>query len=193
MSPVATVPIDLAQLRRGDLLLYGGGGIFNLVIQTKTWSHFSHVEVFDGRGLDGVPYALASRNNIGVNRYLLRTDGLRLVLRPMLDLDFEAGARWFETEARFQPYDWWGLLAFSSAKWQGRENGKMFCSEFAARYLRVCIASAYNVELGDDLRQRLAEVNLDPWNGTDADALSPAQCPMSPFLPKVMAAKETYL
>lgn len=188
MSPVATVPIDLAQLRRGDLLLYGGGGIFNLVIQTKTWSHFSHVEVFDGRGLDGVPYALASRNNIGVNRYLLRTDGLRLVLRPMLDLDFEAGARWFETEARFQPYDWWGLLAFTSAKWQGKENKKQFCSEFAARYLRRAIGwMTIHPEARKGSARSLAALGLDPWNGYDADGLAPGEMAKSALLYEVQA------
>src|SRR3712207_7174694 len=47
-----------------------------------------------------------------------------------------------------QKYDWFGLLAFTSARFQGQENGRMFCSEFATRYLRAG--------------------NVDPFNGYDA-------------------------
>lgn len=193
MSQVPT-PIDLSQLRPGDVLLYGGGGFFDRIIRVKTWSHFSHAEVFDGHDHEGAPRSLAARNGIGVNRYLLRDHDLRAVYRPKLALDLPTGRAWFERDARHQPYDWWGLLAFTSASLQGRENNRMFCSEFAARYLRVCIAAATFGTIGTRrIRDLLADHDLDPWNGKDADAISPRDMSVSPMIPPVMAADPRYL
>lgn len=136
-------------LKPGDVLLYAGGSWFARLIQAKTWSRYSHCEVYDGDG-----FSMASRDGIGVGRYLLRTDGLRVILRPVAKFDAVAARTWFAT-VNGQPYDWFGLLAFANAKRQGRENWKMFCSEFACRCLRAG--------------------GVDPFNGYDADGIAPGE------------------
>lgn len=137
------------QLRVGDVLLYSGGSLFGRLIQMKTWSRFSHCEVYDGDG-----FSVASRDGIGVGRYLLRIDGLRVILRPVPKFHATAAREWFKT-VNGQPYDWFGLLAFTSAKRQGKENWKMFCSEFVVRYLRAG--------------------GVDPCNEYDADGIAPGE------------------
>jgi uncharacterized protein YycO len=136
-------------MRPGDVLLYTGGSFFARVIQFKTWSRYSHVEIYDGNG-----GSVASRDGVGVGRYPLRVDGLRVILRPLPAFDPTPARAWFNT-VNGQPYDWFGLLAFTSAKRQGRNNWKMFCSEFAARYLRAG--------------------GVDPFNGYDADGIAPGE------------------
>lgn len=136
-------------LRPGDVLLYSGKGFFSRLIQMKTWSRYSHCEVYDGAGL-----SVASRDGIGVGRYPLRLDGLRVILRPLAKFDAEKAREWFKT-VDGQPYDWFGLLAFTNAKRQGRQNWKMFCSEFATRYLRAG--------------------KIEPFNGYDADGIAPGE------------------
>lgn len=136
-------------LRPGDVLLYTGGSFFSRLIQFKTWSRYSHVEVYDGEGL-----SVASRDGQGVGRYPLRMDGLRVILRPLGKFDVEAARAWFPT-VDGQPYDWFGLLAFTSAKRQGKNNWKMFCSEFACRYLRAG--------------------GVDPFSKYDADGIAPGE------------------
>ena len=143
-------------LRVGDILLYSGKGCFSRLIQMKTWSRYSHCEVYDGDGK-----SVASRDGIGVGRYPLRVDGLRVILRPLAKFDAEKARLWFDT-VDGQPYDWFGLLAFTSAKRQGRENWKMFCSEFCCRYLRAG--------------------GIDPFNGYDADGIAPGELIKSPAL-----------
>lgn len=140
----------------GDVLLYTGSGIFARLIQIKTWSRYSHCEIYDGNG-----FSVASRDGIGVGRYHVRMDGLRVILRPLAKFDAEAARRWFET-VEGQPYDWVGLLAFTSAKRQGAKNWKQFCSEFATRYLRAG--------------------GVDPFNGYDADGIAPGELIKSPAL-----------
>lgn len=143
------------KLKPGDVLLYTGTGFFSWVIRVKTWSTISHCEIYDGHG-----YSLASRDGQGVDRYPLRREGLTAVMRPKDPLDLRTGHRWFEEEARGQGYDWLGLLAFTSARWQGKNNGKMFCSEFLVRFLRWC--------------------GVDPFPDADADAIAPGQFRTSP-------------
>lgn len=125
-------------LRPGDVLLYSGGGLFSRLIQMKTWSRYSHCEVYDGDG-----FSMASRDGIGVGRYFLRIDGLRVILRPLPKFDADAAREWFAC-VNGQPYDWFGLLSFFSAKRQGRRKWKMFCSEFAVRYLRAGGVEPFN-------------------------------------------------
>ncbi|MEZ5421122.1 MAG: hypothetical protein R2708_27810 [Vicinamibacterales bacterium] len=173
--PGATVmPLSLERLAPGDCLLYGGRGFFNRVIQVKTWSRYSHVEIYDGDG-----WSLASRNGIGVARYPVRTDDLLTVLR--LRTPFEmAGIRAYFRESDGQGYDWWGLLAFTSARWQGRDNGKQFCSEAAARaYRRGIGAACAHPSAQQGHASALAALGLDPWNGYDADGLAPGEFPKS--------------
>lgn len=145
----------IPRLRPADVLLYRGGGIFSAIIRVKTWSHYSHCEVNDGRGV-----SVASRDGKGVGRYAHRADGLSVVLRPYADFRLEAARAWFET-VDGQGYDWLGLLAFSSAKLQGKDNGRMFCSEFTTRYLRAG--------------------GIDPFRGYDADGIAPGEFVKSPI------------
>lgn len=136
-------------LKPGDVLLYTGSGWFSRLIQMKTWSRYSHVEVYDGNGA-----SVASRDGIGVGRYPVRFDGLRVILRPLPAFDPAPARAWFTT-VDGQPYDWFGLLCFTNAKRQGKENWKQFCSEFATRYLR--------------------KGGVDPFNGYDADGIAPGE------------------
>jgi hypothetical protein len=140
---------DASILRPGDVLLYSGSGIFSTLIKIKTWSRYSHCEVYDGART-----SLASRDGIGVGRYLVRLDGLRVVVRPKGNLVLETGRAWFKT-VDGQKYDWAGLLSFTWAGWQGKENNAQFCSEFLVRYLRKC--------------------GFDPFNGYDADGIAPSE------------------
>lgn len=146
----------IPELRAGDVLLYRGRGLFARLIQIKTWSRYSHVEVSDGYG-----YSVASRDGLGVARYIHRSDGLAMVLRPRHWFDANAARAWFAT-VDGQDYDWLGLLSFTCAEWQGRQNGRMFCSEFATRYLRAG--------------------GIDPFNDYDADGIAPGEFIKSPAL-----------
>lgn len=157
MPPPYSTPEPL-DFRPGDVLLYTGNSFMSLAIRTKTWSWYSHCEVYDGCGM-----AVASRDGLGVDRYPLRLAQLTLQLRPKdCDLNLEAGRAWFET-VKGQGYDWLGLFNFASARRQGRDNKKMFCSEFAVRQLR-----AYG---------------CDPFNNYDADGIAPGEMCKSSMLP----------
>ncbi|MDP2319551.1 MAG: hypothetical protein Q8O42_09475 [Acidobacteriota bacterium] len=130
-------------LQGGDVLLYSGSGLFAWGIKVKTWSQFSHVEVYDRVGT-----TVASRDGKGVNRYLFNEKNLRAILRPKQPpiLDLERGRAWFRTEAIGQPYDWLGLFAFFSARAQGSMKRAMFCSEFQSRFFKKC---GYALFIGD--------------------------------------------
>jgi len=171
------MPLVLERIEPGDVLLYGGSSPINRLIQIKTWSRYSHCEIYDGNG-----WSLASRNGLGVGRHPARLDGLLAIMRVRVPMDMEAVRDWFET-VDGQPYDWWGLLAFTSAKIQGRENFKMFCSEFCVRALRAGIGAKTehpNAQKGD--RRALEALGLDPFNGYDADGISPGEIRKSPLL-----------
>lgn len=186
-------------LRPGDVLLYRGEGAFSQFIRLKTWSNYSHVEVYDGGG-----YSLASRNGQWCDRFPTRYADLATVLRlcPTLPgsgkpadpksgtpgmpglptpFDIEAGREWFRSVARGQRYDWWGLASFANAKWQGRENGALFCSEFAARFFRMSIAGGLGLVDDGNIRLQLKALGLDPWRGKNADAIPPQGFDDSPF------------
>lgn len=148
-------PPKLDQLLAGDVLLYRGTGFWSWGIRVKTWSHFSHCEIFDSYDptLDNA-VSLASRDGEGVERYVFRTSGLMAILRPSdpPTLDMERGRKWF-TEGdgngpppRGQKYDWLGLWSFYNAKRQGSKKPEMFCSEFVARYFKK---SGYQLFFGD--------------------------------------------
>ncbi len=176
------MPINPEYLQPGDVLLYGGSGLFNRIIQVKTWSRYSHVEIYDGRG-----ESLASRNGIGVGRYPSRLDDCLAIYRLRVPFSVNAGRGYF-AECEGEPYDWWGLLAFTSAKWQGKENRKQFCSEFAARYLRRAIGGmTIHPEARKGSARSLAALGLDPWNGYDADGLAPGEFTKSALLYEVQA------
>jgi hypothetical protein len=134
----------------GDILLYSRSSWFNWAIRIKTWSQYTHVEI---AGEAGSVYA--SRNVSGVGHYAFDPDGLALVLAPFpAAFNLKLARDWFYREHVYrQGYDYLGLLNFYYARWAGRENNRMFCSEFAARFLR--------------------QGGLDLFPGVDADTISP--------------------
>jgi hypothetical protein len=136
----------------GDVLLFNRDGFYNRLIQVKTWSLVSHVEIVADASA-GYPLMAASRNGEGVNLYELDSHGLYCVLRPVQPFSRATALTWMRS-VQGQKYDWIGLLAFASAKFQGKDNGRMFCSEFACRFLRAG--------------------GVDAFNGADADAIAPS-------------------
>jgi hypothetical protein len=139
------------QLEPGDCLLYQPKGFYGLLIAIKTWHQIAHCEAYIGCG-----ESVASRDGIGVGRYSLRDDGLRVVMRPIVPFDFETAMTRFDREWRGQGYDWLGLIRFAWRAPVGRTrfNNKQFCSEFLTRWYRAG--------------------GIDPFNGDDADAIAPA-------------------
>lgn len=145
-----------ALLQPGDVLLYSPRGCLSRLVEWKTWSAYSHVEVWLGRGVIGrylldldwtshtcaqpsysMPGAevLASRPGIGVNFYPFDLSGLTLIRRSRDPLDMDAMLRWVTNRHVIgQRYDWWGLLRFFNVG-RGRMD-RQFCSELAARLLR---------------------------------------------------------
>jgi len=158
----------------GDLLLYSGRNLFDRYIQIKTWSRISHCEIYDDYGV-----SVAARPGEGVSRYTTRAP--YRVLRLRVPFDLEAGRRWFQS-VDGQGYDWIGLTAFMAAKWQGRSNGKQFCSEFATRWYRHAIgATTFHPDAQRGDARALAALGLDPFNGYDADGVAPGEFLKSPL------------
>lgn len=157
--------METKNLIPGDCLLYGRtpflkspiGWFFGLVINIKTWSRFSHVEIYAGNKT-----SMASRDGVGVGFYPLRKDQLLKVRRPSdKDFDYPKGVK-FSLLSDGQKYDWLGLLCFTYAVHSGSKD-KQFCSEFATRFYR--------------------KAGLEPFNPeVDADHVAPAQFDQSPAL-----------
>lgn len=144
MNPKGMIP--------GDVLLYGRtpfmtsplGWFFGLVINIKTWSRYSHVEVYAGNG-----HSIASRDGVGVGFYQFRGDQLAKVRRPSAkDYDHTKGIRWFN-KVEGQKYDWIGLLCFTYAVHAG-SKARQFCSEFATRFYRKAGLEPFNPEVDAD-------------------------------------------
>lgn len=131
-------------LRPGDIILYDGDGIFAKIIKFKRGEQYCHVEVYIGG-----ERSVASRDGVGVNEYPLRLDGIAAIYRSVTVPDIESGMTWFET-VKGQDYDWIGLLSFAWAKYRGLNNNKMFCSEFATRFLRACGVEPFNADCDAD-------------------------------------------
>ena len=86
--------ITVSDLRPGDIMLYRPKGVIGWLIASRTWSNWAHVEVYIGGG-----WAAASRDGVGVGRYLVRWAQLGRVLRPVQPVDIETGLRWFDAVA----------------------------------------------------------------------------------------------
>lgn len=146
----------LADLKKGDHILYGPSSLMGYVIGIKTWAPVSHIEIYTGNGK-----SFASRDGKGVNEYPLRTSDIRYVLRPKDEFyNFERASEWFYNIAQGQKYDWKGLLCFTLAVKQGSQD-RMFCSEFATRFDREALIKPF----------------ADEW---DADKIAPGNFLMSP-------------
>lgn len=115
-------------LQIGDAILYRPTSLFGHFVRWKTWSPFSHIEIYIGNSL-----CVASRDGKGVNIYPLRRDGMRCVLRPKGIINILDGFKWFN-RVKGQKYDYWGLLRFFTFGTQSID--KQFCSEFATRFYR---------------------------------------------------------
>src|ERR1019366_4614963 len=120
---------DRSALKPGVMLLYWSEDAIDRIIGVKTGYRIAHVEHYAGAG-----QSVASRNGIGVNIYPLRLEGLVMVREPVGAFDFAAALAYFQT-VKGQPYDWEGLLTFTSLTTEG-EEGKQFCSEFSINFLR---------------------------------------------------------
>lgn len=130
MKPNDLIPGDCLLYRRTPFAKSKLGWFFGLVINIKTWSRFSHVEIYAGNGK-----SFASRDGVGVGLYSYRADELAEVRRPSaLRYDHLKAVKWFDT-VNGQKYDFMGLLCFTLAVMQGAKD-KMFCSEYAVRHYR---------------------------------------------------------
>jgi hypothetical protein len=152
-------------LRPGDILLYDRPGFFGYIIKRKRGERYTHCEV----AVDA-EHTVASRDGIGVGKYSLRLDGLAAIYCTDEPLNLDAGLEWFKT-VNGQKYDWIGLLAFTWAKFRGRSNNRMFCSEFVVRFMRACGVDLFNGEM-------------------DADAVSPEMLSYSPRVRSVWLRKD---
>ncbi len=119
----------------GDLMLYRPEGLVGWLIASRTFSNWSHVEVYGGDG-----WTLASRNGIGVGRYPVQWARLGKVLRPCLPVQMASGLRWFDAVADGQRYDWWAIVRFCLPHIITRDLDlkRQICSAFAVRFLRHC-------------------------------------------------------
>ncbi len=139
-----SLPFYKSVLIPGDCLLYFSHSLVDWAIALKSWTKTAHVEIYSGQGL-----SVASRNGIGVNKYPLRVSGICAVRRPVGKIDLDSANAWFEASARWQKYDWKGLLCFTLAVKQGAAD-KMFCSEFATRYYRHAAMQAFDPDWDAD-------------------------------------------
>lgn len=152
IRPAALLPGDCLLYSRTPFLTSRLGWFFGLVINIKTWSRFSHVEIYAGNGM-----SFASRDGVGVGLYPLRREQLAKVRRPSaLDYDHSKGVKWF-SRAEGQDYDWKGLLCFTLAVAQGAKD-RQFCSEFATRFYRKAGLEPFNPEVDAD---RIAPAQFD--------------------------------
>ena len=126
MKPATTIN-DFPQLQPGDILLYGGRDLVSRLIQFRTWSDVSHIEIYADAGR-----SVASRNGIGVGQYPLRVAGLRRVYRPKVAFDFSAALKWFATVDGTK-YGWADLLRFYLID---VPTTGLICSEFADLWFR---------------------------------------------------------
>lgn len=125
-------------LTPGDVLLYRPTGFFGKLIALKTWSDVSHVEVYIGDGR-----SVASRDGKGVGNYPFRDTELMYVLRPQAHFNLARAMNWFKT-VDGQGYDWLGLLVFENLRRTGRSD-KMWCSNFAARFMRAGLPADFHL------------------------------------------------
>ncbi len=129
-------------LQPGDILLYGGG-VIGALIQFRTWSDVSHVEVY--AGIEPVSLAsqsVASRSD-GVDEYPFRADGLRRILRPVAPFNFVAGLKWFDAQAHRTPYGYADLARFYLINISTKG---LICSEFADLFFQACGLPLFNTD-----------------------------------------------
>ena len=119
-----TFPSDLAP---GDVLLYHGRSVFNVVTDLKTGGLVDHVEIYAGHGL-----SVAARSE-GFNFYNFEPIGLAKVRRPLQPFLQENADTWLQP-LRGIPYDEPGLLQFINID---ASNNGFICSCGASYYLKM--------------------------------------------------------
>lgn len=162
-------------LKPGDILLYSSKSLLGWLIRTKTFSRFSHVEIYIGDGLT------ITARPAGVNTYDYTSKDLVVVLRPIAtEVYLGHSIAWFQS-VRNQRYDWWGLFRFFRL---GKESlDKQFCSEVCTRFSRLMLIKPHN-DVNVWLRfQPFAEKY-------DADLVSPGMFYSSPNYSLVWDEKE---
>jgi hypothetical protein len=115
-------------LQVGDILLYNTKWSFvDWAIRTRTWSDVAHIEISLGNGT-----SVASRNGIGVGKFLHRREGLVKIRRLVLPLDFGAAMNWFTTVDKTN-YGWTDLFRFYGINVSTKG---IICSTFADLWLK---------------------------------------------------------
>lgn len=118
-------------LKPGDVLLYSGKSIFSFAIKIKTWSIFSHVEMYIGNGKTA-----GSREGHGIQTFKFEEENLAAILR-LIDNGFGidlSKALDFHQSCVGQKYDYFGLFRFF--RLGAPSLDKSFCSEHCTRLLR---------------------------------------------------------
>lgn len=156
----------LQALTPGDMLLYSSSGMVGRAIKFKTSSEFTHVAVYIGEGEQR-----EFREFIGAQQVPLRVEDLVLIKRPYGLWD-KGKSDAFWAEVKHQKYDHIGLFWSFYARKVGRDNQKMFCSEYYAR--------DYAAAVGSPLL--FAEE-------VDADSVHPGNCAQSPSCWRVWPSK----
>lgn len=140
-------------LQPGDMLVYGGKGLFGWLIKKKTYSPYTHVALYVGGGKQR-----EFKEFKGAQEVPLRLDNLVMVRRPKGAWDRAKSDEFWES-VKHQGYDYVGLFFTFIAVMRGASSQKMWCSEYYAR------DHAYSVT-GEPL---FSEV-------TDADTVAPGDC-----------------
>ena len=158
----------LLDARAGDVWLYSRKDLVSRMIAVKTWSRFTHVEVV----LSTSPVQLfSSRIKDGVDIFRPDLSDLALVLRSSRPFNQIAASSW-AMRVVGQPYDLIGISAFWFAEFQGKENGRQFCSEACTRLLRAG--------------------GIDPFPTGDADAIAPGAFAVNPYLSVVWRSSDEW-
>lgn len=172
MSGRNIIPSPINGAESGDVWLFSRKGLFNRIIQIKTWSRVSHTEVVDIDERCRLRM-VASRNGVGCGIYEPDLNGIAMVLRPQLPFSRNRAMAWFvANQIDEQGYDFLGLSAFFYAKARGAGNKAQFCSELVARYLRAG--------------------GFDPCRETDADTIAPRDFLICPLLRPVWRSEEEW-
>jgi hypothetical protein len=152
-----------ADLIPGDVLLYSGTSFFSKVIEVKTFSAISHVEVYFGDG------KTVTARPEGANIYDFTPVDLAEVRRPTFPIDIKRAEPWLNA-IKGMPYGWPDMEIFAGLK--APNDGSLVCSEVSAMLL-------HNARTGE----------LSTF-ATDADLrrIAPAHFQLSPLLIPILKA-----
>lgn len=150
----------LRWLQPADILMYSTGGLVGGWIKARTWSDFTHCELYIGNGKTAAARGPQDGKG-GVQTYEFRDKDLVLVLRPNRPFDLAAMVA-FHERCIGQKYDTWGLVRVFYLGGDGTDD-RAYCSEHVARMCRTRNG-------GPGLINECA----------DCDDAAPAQLPLSP-------------